>query len=204
MLTVFMNKKIQQIENEPDQAVLTAIAERATFPLSKKVQSLVDELLSAHIETNGVGLAAPQIGISMQFFVVEITEEQASLREHGTAFPRTVFFNPKYTAIEGTPTEQDIEACFSVRDTAGWVPRHHAIQFDAQDSDGNAVSFIAEGFLARALQHETDHLQGVLITDLLTGDCLQGTPEAMYAHRRDMLSTEKAQQLDQLRSQQKK
>ncbi|MDF1797283.1 MAG: peptide deformylase [Coxiellaceae bacterium] len=199
-----MNKKIQQIENQQDKAVLTATADVVLFPLNKEAQQHVDELISEHERTHGVGLAAPQIGISEQFFLIEITEQQASLRENGSAFTRSIFFNANYTAVEGTTTEQDIEACFSVRDTAGWVPRYHAIKFNAQDSDGNAVSFIAEGFLARVLQHETDHLHGLLITDRLTDDCLQGTHEDMYAHRRQMLSAEKAQQLDQLRSQQDK
>lgn len=204
MLTTFMTKKIHQIENQQHQTVLTAVANDISFPLSKKVREQVKSLLSEHEQTNGVGLAAPQIGISQQFFLIEITPQQAALREHGEAFPLTVFFNPSYTAVEGTATEQDIEACFSVRDTAGWVPRYHAIEFKAQDIDGEAVSFIAEGFLARVLQHESDHLQGILITDRLTGDCLQGTPEDMHAHRRAMLSTEKSHQLDQLRAKQNK
>ncbi len=199
-----MTHKLRQIENQQDQALLTVVADDISFPLAKKTREHVDALLAAHEKTNGVGLAAPQIGISEQFFLIEITEQQAGLREHGKAFPLTVFFNPSYTAVEGTATEKDIEACFSVRDTAGWVPRFHAVHFTAQDIDGNPVSFTAEGFLARSLQHETDHLQGILITDRLTDDCLQGTHEVMYAHRRKMLSAEQAQQLDKLRSKQNK
>lgn len=194
--------QLKYIENSEHREILTTPTQLIEFPISNTLKSHIKTLLAYHQQCCGVGLAAPQLGIAEKFFLIEITKQQAELRDNATAYTQTIFFNPSYQPIENTTIRTDLEACFSVKQTAGWVPRYHAITFNAQDIDGKAISFIAEGFLARVLQHETDHLSGILIIDRLTKDCTQGTPEAMYTKRRQLLPAKKAAQLDALREKQ--
>ena len=79
--------------------------------------------------------------------------------------PKTLWINPTYEGIESEGKHADWEACFSVPDMAGFVKRYKKINYTAFDKDGNLVSGSCEGFLARIIQHETDHLNGVLFVD---------------------------------------
>lgn len=198
-----MNNTVKIIEDEKNVQLLTSTADAITWPLSKEDQHAIDLLQLMHQQCQGVGLAAPQIGISKQIFIIEITDSQAELREQGQPFAREIYCNPSYKPIDNNDLQHDLEACFSVRDTAGWVPRYQRIQFCAQNTQGKAVKFEAQGFTARVLQHETDHCHGILITHRLDDTCIQGSPEAMYARRRDMLSEQQRLKHDQLRNMQK-
>lgn len=104
------------------------------------------------IAEDGVGLAAPQIGVDKQIAIVEIDKEDGLIE----------MINPVIIGKRGEQT--DIEGCLSFPGLYGKVPRPYSVTIKAFDRDGNLFTLQAEDFLARALQHEIDHLHGVLFT----------------------------------------
>lgn len=113
---------------------------------------LLDDMAESMYHYEGVGLAAPQIGISKQIVVIDAAE--SGLLE---------LVNPGIVSSEGE--EVDIEGCLSVPNTYGEVMRATTVKVVAQDRFGERIEIEAEGLLARALQHEIDHLYGVLFVD---------------------------------------
>jgi peptide deformylase len=102
---------------------------------------------------DGVGLAAPQIGVSKRIVVIDVGEGLLEL------------VNPEITHAEGVVL--GVEGCLSVPDQQGYVYRAAKVHVKAQDCDGSPFEFDAEGYLARACQHEIDHLDGILYVDKL-------------------------------------
>lgn len=113
---------------------------------------LLDDMAESMYYYEGVGLAAPQIGISKRIVVIDANE--SGLLE---------LINPEIVFAEGE--EVDIEGCLSVPQTYGEVKRAARVKVIAQNRLGERIEIEAEGLLARALQHEIDHLQGVLFID---------------------------------------
>ena len=111
-------------------------------------------------EANGVGLAAPQVGILKQIFVVDVGDEE------GNPVPY-VFINPEIIDREGV--QVGFEGCLSVPGKSGKVARAEKVKVKAFDKDMNEFELEAEGFLARAIQHEYDHLNGVVYVDKVEG-----------------------------------
>jgi peptide deformylase len=124
---------------------------------------LVDDMVETMHAEGGIGIAAPQIGESVRVAVIAI--DPASSRYPGmVGFPLTLFVNPRITVID--PTEQGFwEGCLSVPNLRGYVLRPRGVRVDFLDGDGHPRSIHAEGFLATVLQHELDHLDGVLFVD---------------------------------------
>lgn len=124
-------------------------------------QKLIDDLVETMREAGGVGLAAPQLGISYQVFVYEVSPEDD---EQEAGIPLRVMVNPM---VEPEPGEliYDWEGCLSIPDLHGLVPRHPAVRVHAMDRHGEPYEFVAEGFEARVIQHEFDHLNGVVYLD---------------------------------------
>lgn len=124
---------------------------------------LADDMLKAMYEANGVGLAAPQVGESVRLFVVDV-----SPRDGKNAKPEPlVFFNPEIVDASGKATAE--EGCLSIPDVWAEVTRPEIITVRALDRDGKP--FVLEnvgGLLARCIQHENDHLEGVLFTDKIS------------------------------------
>ncbi len=126
----------------------------------KKISPVIHRLLDDMLDTlrysdNGLALAAPQIGIPKRLIVIEFGEQIFQL------------LNPKIVE-SSTETEVAIEGCLSFPDVWGEVERAERVVVEAQDRDGDPVTIQAEGILARALQHEIDHLDGVLFVDKVT------------------------------------
>lgn len=115
-----------------------------------------DEMFSIMYENNGIGLAAPQVGVSKRVVVIDV-------REDGK--PVYVMINPRLTRREGE-TEAE-EGCLSLPDIFGEVKRAERIEVTYIDREGEEQTMEAEGMLARAIQHEIDHLNGVLFIDRL-------------------------------------
>ena len=118
----------------------------------KKLAKLLDNMYATMVEADGVGLAAPQVGVKKQIAVVEIEEGSGVIE----------LINPQILEVEGE--QSGIEGCLSFPDIYGEVTRPYYVKVRAQDRKGNFFEIEAEDFLARALQHEIDHLQGVLFT----------------------------------------
>lgn len=124
---------------------------RVVKEVTPKVQALVEDMIETMYENQGVGLAAPQIGMLKRIFVVDIGEGPM------------VFINPTITEQSGE--QFGVEGCLSVPGKQGDVLRPYHVLVSAMDKDGNDFELEAEEFLARAICHEYDHLEGVLYVD---------------------------------------
>ncbi len=194
-----MDFSIVTIEQPEYEKVLTSKAKEVVFPLKPSDQGLIDLMKAKVVELGGVGLAAPQVNYAKQLIVIYIPEEARLLRDSiKTTYPVHVLINPSYEPIEAKGQWADYEGCYSVSSKAGKVPRFQSIKLTYFDEQGKQHQQIESGFYARVLQHEIDHLNGVLITDRLSPDCIQGTVEEMMAMRRSELSEEKQVMYDAL------
>jgi peptide deformylase len=124
---------------------------------SPAIQTLIDNMMETMVEYYGVGLAAPQIHESLQIAVIE---------SHGGRgeIPMTVIVNPEVTVLDQELIE-DWEGCLSIPDFRGRVPRWRKLRVDALDRRGKKIQITAEGFFARVIQHEFDHLMGKVYLD---------------------------------------
>ncbi len=147
-------------------------AQKISFPLSKEdmkdIQALEQQF---DYEDTCAGLAAPQIGISKQV-IVFATPEDPNIKKFRPDFiqemPKTLWINPEYEGVEEDGFHEDYEGCFSIAEMAGMVKRYNTIQYYAYDIDGRLVKGGARGFLARIIQHEIDHVHGILYIDRIT------------------------------------
>ncbi len=139
-------------------------------------------------EGNCYGLAAVQIGIAKRIIVFAATnnpETKIWRPDLTDTMPKTIWINPKFTGIETAGYHEDYEGCFSVEGLAGLVKRYKKIKYEAYTADGTFVTGTVEGFLARLIQHEINHLDGVLFTDIAT----KIIPMAEYRQMRDAAVT---------------
>ncbi len=144
----------------------------------EKLQRLADEMIETMIAHEGVGLAAPQIGLSKRIFV---------LREPDGV--PMIFVNPEITGMEGR--EDGEEGCLSMPGVYAQVPRATQLLVRAQDPAGEPFELEAQNFLARIIQHETDHLDGILFPERLDIITRQEKLEE-WARRREQLLAEQS------------
>lgn len=129
-------------------------------------------LIATMIDAEGVGLAAPQVGESLRAFAYYVPSdreypdgiEEDFGDEEELLVPPTVLINPQFKPLSNHKVE-DWEGCLSIPGIRGLVPRYTHIKVEAVDPDGNPIHFEAEDFHARVIQHEYDHLDGVLFLD---------------------------------------
>jgi peptide deformylase len=126
-----------------------------------RIQQLIDDMFETMTEYQGVGLAAPQVHESLRLFVAGFAADD---EEDRTGVPLMAMINPEITPI-GQETVEDWEGCLSIPDIRGRVPRARQISVRAFDRKGRRLEVKAGGFTARVIQHETDHLDGVLFFD---------------------------------------
>lgn len=119
--------------------------------VDQEIRNLADEMLKAMYEANGVGLAAPQVAVPVRLVVIDVGDGPVTL------------INPEVIKREGE--EEDIEGCLSIPGLYGVVNRAAKVAVAALDRNGNPAVISGEGLLARALQHEIDHLDGILFVD---------------------------------------
>lgn len=174
----------------PEQSPLRLKAKPVAFPLSSEDKALVETLKTMTVALGGVGLAAPQIGVSKRVVAIYIPEAAAALRDDIDLKPVHAILNAEYVPLLEEGTYQDMEGCYSVESIMGKVPRAKAIRVSYYTEEGVHVESIERGFYARVLQHEIDHLDGLLITDRLTPDCPQGTLEEMIELRKKELQAQ--------------
>lgn len=150
--------------------VLKARADPVADPKSPEIQQLVRDMMETLEDVGGIGLAAPQVHVSKRVVIFFVPgERRTTTGEPAEDIPLTVLVNPE---IE--PLSEDravgVEACLSVPGLAGHVPRWTHIRYRALDLQGNAFEREARGYHARVVQHECDHLDGILypmrMTDL--------------------------------------
>jgi peptide deformylase len=124
---------------------------------SPATQNLIDDMMETMVEYYGVGLAAPQVHESLAIAVIE---------SHGPRgdIPMTVLVNPDITVLDEERVE-DWEGCLSIPDFRGRVPRWQKVRVDALNRTGKKIQLTADGFFARVIQHEFDHLMGNVYLD---------------------------------------
>jgi peptide deformylase len=127
---------------------------REVEAVDEEIRSLVDDLIETMYEQDGIGLAAPQIGIPLRVFVYDVRDEDV---EPG------VLVNPRI--VDATGTQREVEGCLSIPGLEEVVERMERVVIEGLDRDGAPVRLEAEGLLSRCLQHENDHLDGVLFID---------------------------------------
>ena len=144
--------------------VLRSVAEEVPEDLfgSGRLVELGDSMIRTMLEEDGVGLAAPQIAEGLRLFSYWIPESGDQ-----PAVEPTILVNPEIRAI-GESSEEGWEGCLSIPGLRGLVPRISRIKVKARDLTGEPVSFTADGFHARVIQHEYDHLDGVVFLDRMT------------------------------------
>ena len=133
---------------------------------SSRVQSLVDDMIETMMEYRGVGLAAPQVHEGVRLFVALLNEPDAGgdRADQANESDAVVVINPEITVVDPELVE-DWEGCLSIPDVRGRVPRSKKIIVRALDRRAGLIEIRAVDFQARVLQHETDHLEGVLFFD---------------------------------------
>jgi len=129
---------------------------------SGEVQRLIDDMIETMREYNGAGLAAPQVHTPLQICVIEVAENPRY--PDAPAIPLTVLVNPVVTPLT-VDMEEGWEGCLSVPDMRGMVPRYTAVRLEAHGRDGGKIDTVAKEFFARVIQHETDHLHGLVYLD---------------------------------------
>jgi peptide deformylase len=141
----------------PAEALRTESREVAPDEFGEDLEKLVQDMIETMYESEGVGLAAPQIGRNIRLFVYDVSAER---NEPG------VVINPRIVENSGTDTME--EGCLSVPGLRGKVRRAAKVVLEGLDLAGEQLRFEADGLLARVFQHETDHLDGVLFCDRLS------------------------------------
>ena len=125
----------------------------AVQEITPQVKKLLDDMVETMYDAEGVGLAAPQIGISKRMIVIDVQDDNGLLK----------LINPVIIKSEGK--ESAVEGCLSFPGVAGEVERDLKVTIRALNEKGNPVELCASGLLARAFQHEIDHLDGILFVD---------------------------------------
>jgi peptide deformylase len=155
------NMEILTVDNAQQLAVLRSKS-RKLKKVTPKLASFAQRMLETMREANGVGLAAPQVGVLQRFFVAELPEDEESNSPRETY----VLFNPE--VVKGSGEQVGYEGCLSIPGYIGEVARKEQITVKGLDKSGRPVRLKVEGYLARVFQHEIDHLDGILYTDKLT------------------------------------
>ena len=129
---------------------------------SADVQRLIDDMIETMREYDGAGLAANQVHVLKQIAAIEV---QRNPRYPDAApIPLMVVINPVVTPLTAEMND-GWEGCLSIPDMRGVVPRHTAVRLEAYGRDGERIDTVAKEFFARVIQHETDHLHGIVYVD---------------------------------------
>lgn len=160
---------IKPIVQIPDPVLTTPC--KKVGEVNDEIKQLIKDLidtLDAQTDPQGTGIAAPQIGVSKQVCIVRRWYKNEGEEE---TYKDYVLINPE---ILGSSSATDIywEACLSIPDLFGKVQRHKRVRVRALDENGETVKIKASGFFSRVIQHEIDHLHGVLFSSKIIGEAL--------------------------------
>jgi peptide deformylase len=130
--------------------------------IDASTQKLIDDMVETMRDAPGVGLAAPQVGVSLRVIVVELPEDKEELQSSA----ELQLVNPEIITSDGEQTGE--EGCLSIPGYVGLVKRKMNVTVKGLNRKGREVKVKASGYLARVLQHEIDHIDGILFTDRLS------------------------------------
>lgn len=159
------------------EASLLQVAERVEKFDTPELKALIQDMHDTMEAEDGAGLAAPQIGVGLQvvIFGVEKNARYPDVED----VPYTVLINPIVKPLT-KETEEDWEGCLSVPGMRGMVPRFSKIDYQGYDQYGNSINRNVDGFHARVVQHECDHLQGILYPMRITNFRTFGFTEVLF------------------------
>ncbi len=161
---------------------LLRVAQPVTAFDTPELHALIADMFETMAAANGAGLAAPQIGVDLQLVIFGF--ERNERYPDAPAVPRTVLINPVITPVSGPDGEPDEElgweGCLSVPGLRGQVPRFRRIRYSGFDPQGRPLEREAEGFHARVVQHECDHLIGRLYPTRMRDLTLLGFTEVLF------------------------
>lgn len=168
---------IREILKMGDPRLLRNAPEVTKFD-TDELHLLISDMLDTMAAANGAGLAAPQIGVDLQL-VIFGTDSVNPRYPDAPVVPRTVLINPVITALDAA-IENGWEGCLSVPGMRGVVPRHARIRYSGFDQYGDAIDRTVDGFHARVVQHEYDHLIGKLYPMRMTDFTQFGFTEVLF------------------------
>ena len=142
-----------------------------------ELHALLQDMTDTMAAKSGAGLAAPQIGVSQRVVIFGV--ETNPRYPDAEPVPFTVLVNPKIVLLT-REVEEDWEGCLSVPGMRGVVPRYTKLRYSGFDIDGNPIERVAEGFHARVVQHECDHLDGILYPQRMTDLARFGFNEELF------------------------
>lgn len=146
---------------------LNRTADAVEDPTAPEIQRLIADMVDTMADAPGIGLAAPQVHVPKRLVIFHIPETRAHQEEDENgdeaeeAVPMTVLINPEIEAL-GEERVTGIEGCLSLPGMVGMVPRFRHIRYKALAPDGSVIEREASGYHARVVQHECDHLDGIL------------------------------------------
>ena len=146
---------------------------------SAELWQLIDDMFQTMESVGGVGLAAPQIGVDLQLVIFGFGSNQRY--PDAPPVPETVLINPVLTPLSDE-MEEGVEGCLSVPGLRGSVPRYTRLRYEGFDQFGKRIVRDAEGFHARVVQHEVDHLLGILYPMRIRDFSRFGFTEVMFPH----------------------
>ncbi len=156
-----LDLEILTVDN-PEHLEVLRSKSRKVQRVTPKLVAFAKQMLETMRQSNGVGLAAPQVGILQRFFVAELPEDE----EENQPAQTFILFNPEI--VKGRGEQIGYEGCLSIPGYVGEVARHDQVTVQGLDEQGKPVRLKVEGYLARVFEHEIDHLDGILFTDRLT------------------------------------
>ena len=152
---------------QPDNPILRGQALRVN-DFGDALQTLIDDMVDTMGAADGVGLAAPQVAHGLRVILVQLRDDEESREKFGEdAGKLYIVVNPKIIR-RSEEMVTDVEGCLSLPGLLGDVERHESIEVTGQDRHGTPQRLAAEGWLARVIQHEIDHLDGILYIDIAT------------------------------------
>jgi peptide deformylase len=165
--------------------VLRRIAAEVADPTSDSVKRLVADMIETLEDIGGAGLAAPQVHVSQRVVIFKVPAERTTGRQYDLPQDLTILVNPVIEALPG-PVELGWEGCLSIPGLRGAVPRHSRIRYRGTTPEGEMVEREVEGFHARVVQHEYDHLDGILYPQRMTDHQLLAFVEEWQRHPVDL------------------
>jgi peptide deformylase len=159
---------------------LLRVAEPVKQFNTPEMDALIADMFHTMRDADGAGLAAPQIGVNLQLVIFGF--KQNPRYPDAMAVPETVLINPVLTPLSDEK-EADFEGCLSVPGLRGSVPRYTRLRYEGVDQFGNPIRRDVEGFHARVVQHEVDHLLGILYPMRITDFSQFGFTSVMFPDR---------------------
>jgi peptide deformylase len=165
--------------------VLRGVARPIDDPAAPWVRRLVEDMVATMEDAGGTGIAAPQVHQPYRLVVFRVPSERLTGMPGDVAQDLTVLINPVVEAL-GSERALGWEGCLSVPGLRGVVPRHLRVQYRATGLDGEVIERDVEGFHARVVQHECDHLDGILYPQRITDHRLLVFVEELQRHPIDL------------------